>query len=232
MTSKKFAQGQSGFTLLEVMITIGILLSLTLAVTELLKAGIDLRARLSQSGKVTHRLAMAMDKIDRDLSHAFIIGKLEKLNRKSAVRPTLFYLKQVGDSVELKLTTRSHRPKITNVNESDLTFVVYRIEEDSDNPRHKNLYRGEASIIPANLKEDPKMRILARNIKKFKISVWNGERWLKDGWDSRRGDFRNLIPSMVKVELELGLVDFDPEGLEEPENVYYLNKLVKMVGAE
>jgi len=197
---------ESGFTLLEVAITIGILMTLTLAVTELLSANLEIRGRVSQSGKVSHRLSSAMERLSYDVSHAFVLTKTEETYRKSDRRPTLFSFDTRGNSSELKMTTTGHRPLIANAKESDLTYIVYRVEEDPEFPGFSNLYRGELPFIPKSLKEDPPMRIVARFVKALRIEAWRGDRWVKDRWDTTRSDTKSQLPQLIKMEVDGWLV--------------------------
>jgi type II secretory pathway pseudopilin PulG len=201
-------QNSAGFTLIEVAITIGILVTLAVAVTELLSSSIEIRGRLSQSGKVSHRLATAMARVSEDLNHTFVL-KATMTNRKSEERPTLFSYETRRNSVELKLTTQSKRSVIADSKEGDLTYVVYKVMDDPEVQGITHLYRGETPFVPKNLREDPPMRLVAKNIKSLRVEAWRGDRWVKDRWDTTRSEFRDQIPRMLRVEIE-GWV-FSPE---------------------
>ena len=51
-----------GFSLIEVVITIGILMSLTLVVALMLRSGFDVKEGLSERAKMVHRLSVATSK--------------------------------------------------------------------------------------------------------------------------------------------------------------------------
>lgn len=195
---------QAGFSLLEIILTLGLILMLSYALTTLLRDSLDIRDGLSQAGKVNHRLATAMSTLVMDLQHAYIVsekdiarfGDPEKRKVKS-----LFKLEvgTLGD--DLQFTTMNHAPLIRNSRESETTFVAYRLEEDPDTGR-TNLTRAETKRVPENFNEELKYRILARDIKAFKIKTWRGDEWSKDRWDSRRREWRNKLPHIVHIELE------------------------------
>jgi len=53
------------------------------------------------------------------------------------------------------------------------------------------------------------MRVFAKNIKTFRISPWRGDDWSTDRWDSSRGEWRDKLPAMVKIEIETWNEDED-----------------------
>jgi len=194
--------GSRGFSLIEVIITIAILMSLTIGVVVMMRGAIDLRSGLSVESKITQRLNNAMAVVSRDITHAILISKNDKV-RYSFDRnmKTVFKVEAGGDTDKLMLTTLSHRPLRANSHESDQIYVVYQVSDSPDIPGRKNLYRGQMPITNRDLKEEPSMRLLARNIKKFRIMGWRGDQWVKDRWDSDRSDTANKIPRMIRVEI-------------------------------
>ena len=72
--SRPSAKNQAAFTLLEVMITLGILVTMVFTIAQLMKSGFDVKAALSQKAKITHRFDVVMGAISRDLAGAFIVG--------------------------------------------------------------------------------------------------------------------------------------------------------------
>jgi hypothetical protein len=199
---KQDNHAESGFTLLEVAITIGILVTLAVAVTELLSSSLEIRGRLSQSGKVSHRLASAMSRLSDDITHSFLLNKQEVQNRKSDERPTQFVFEMKRNSAELRITTKSKRPMIANSKEGDLTYVVYKVMDDPEISGLTHLFRGETPFIPKSTREDPPMRIVAKNVKAMRIEAWRGDRWIKDRWDTARSEFKDQVPHLVRIEID------------------------------
>ena len=193
---------RSGFSLIEVVVTIAILMSLTIAVVVMMRGAIDVRQGLSVESKITQRLNNAMEIVARDVSHAILISKNDK-TRYSFDRnmKTVFKVESGSEVDKLMLTTLSNRPFRANSHESDQAYVVYQVSDSTDVPGRKNLYRGIMQATSKDLKEEPPMRLLARNIKRFKIIGWRGDQWLKDKWDSDRSDTANKIPRMIRVEI-------------------------------
>lgn len=207
-----------GFTLLEVIIALSILLTIGVASTTMLRNSINMRQAISEKAKVAHRVNLAMQKVTYDLQHAYIISTLRtEFNIGGRATKTVFRVKRtLGDSSELSLTTMTHKPFSANSFESDETYVVYRLQEDKNQKDLYNLWRGETKVLPDSFSEDIPMQVLAKNIKTFKVWPWNGDSWEKDRWDTDRSDWRNKLPSMVLVEIEA--YDDDPQEDERIDN--------------
>jgi hypothetical protein len=200
----KFASAESGLTLLEIIFSVTLMLIMTMATAGVLRNGLDMRIELSARSKVLQRVA-------DDLQHAFIVPSQQVFIRRAEIK-TMFRVKAWDNSTELRLTTMNHVPRVAGNNESDQTFVIYRIEKDTQTNR-PNLYRGEATTIPESLEAELPMPILARNIKAIRIAPWNGEDF-REEWDSTRSDWRDTLPRMVRVEVEA--YAYDPDDPNTP----------------
>jgi type II secretory pathway component PulJ len=225
---------ERGFSLIEVIITLGILMSLTIAVASMLRSGFEVRQGLSQRAKVVHRLSVAVNKVSTDVQEAFFVSP--KDNPKNGLgRRTkgIFKIEKQGSGDRLSLTTKTHQANRAGANESDLTYVVYELRDSKDEAAsgRKDLYRGESPYIPEDLKEEPPLRLLARGVKAFTVQTWNGERWMtNDYWDTGRGDSRNRLPRLVKITIEAyaeervegELVDERAEATEQIQTVVYV----------
>lgn len=225
---------EKGFSLIEVMITLGILVAMVSSISILMRTSIDLKLSLSQKSKVTNRLASAMQTIASDISHAFIIDTKNTV-RSDNSRRTAFKIEKGLKSDKLMMTYMNHKQVGTDAKESDISYVVYEVKS-SENKKFSSrthLYRGEYPRPPDSARkvDDPKMEIFAEQIKSLTIEPWNGEDWHKDQWDSTSRDTNNFLPHMVKITLkgwaeepiegETG-VDEDDKNLTEISTVVYL----------
>jgi type II secretory pathway component PulJ len=204
---------QSGFSLLEIVLTLGLILMLSYALTTLLRDSLDIREALAQNAKVNHRLATAMTSLVKDLEHAYIISDKDLARfgdpDKRKIQ-SIFKIEIGNEGDDLQFTTMSHIPMIKNARESETTFVAYKLEENRETGR-TDLIRAETKRVPENFRDELNYRVLARGIKSFHVRPWRGDEWSKDRWDSRRREWRNRLPQMVKIELEAWEEDIDPE---------------------
>ena len=186
------------FTLLEVILSLAILASLMSGVAMLLKNSSEVKTGVSEAGNVNHRLQVAMEKISRDLAHAFMVRKTDFDRNTKAI----FRIERHDNSDRLFLTTITHRPKKINSKESDMTYVIYEVRKDEDGRPPTHLYRGETARVPESFRDEVETVMLARAVKSLQLITWNGDKWSEDSWHSNRGEHRNKLPHLVRIELE------------------------------
>ena len=192
------SKAQRGFTLIELMITLVILLAIVWGVSQMIKAGFDIKSALSQRAKVTHRFDVALQAINRDLSGAFIISSKDT-SRDSNQNRTIFRISK-GDSDTIAFTYVGHTAIRENAKESNISFVVYQVKDSKVEPGRKNLYRGETPRVPKEFREqDIPLKLIAEDIAEVHFDAWRGDEFSKDRWDSTNGDTKDLIPPMVRV---------------------------------
>jgi prepilin-type N-terminal cleavage/methylation domain-containing protein len=195
---------EQGFSLLEVMITMGILLALVVGVSSMLRSSVDLKMSLSRDARITHRLSLSMTKVSWDIEHAFVVDRNDS-SRGGFGRhfKTIFKIDKVGDTDKLYMTITGNVAGAPGATPGDTAYVVYEVRDAPDSPGRKHLYRGISAANREDLKEDPPMKIFVRNIKLFKVSPWRGDEWSADQWDSSRGEWRDRpLPKMVRLEIE------------------------------
>jgi type II secretion system protein J len=205
----KGAREQSGFTLIEVVITVAILMSLTIAIASMLRSGFEVKTGLSEKAAMLHRLSVVMDKVARDVQFAFYVS-LKDADKNGIDRKmkTIFKIDKGSPGDKLTLTTKTHQPIRSGAPESEFTYVIYELKDSQDQPGRKDLYRAETPAIPLDLRDEPPMRLLAKNIKTLTFEFWRGDDWSRsDYWDTGRGDTRNLLPKLVRITVEAYLHD-------------------------
>lgn len=218
-SSRPAAASEVGMTLIEIIFAVTLILIMTIATASVIRSGIDMRVELSQKAKVNHRLMVAMQRLVDDLQQAYILDSQRvELNYVDRTTKSLFSITPASNAMELKLTTMSHQAIYANAPESDQTFVHYKLEKDNKT-QLTHLFRADAKVIPTNFDEEQPLQILAKNIKSFKIYAWNGDDW-REEWNSNKSDWRNMLPRLVRVEIEAfagepldetrGMEDSDP----------------------
>jgi len=181
-----------------------ILMALVVGVASMLRSSIDVKQALARESRITHRLSLAINKITRDVEQAFITG-LNDEHRGGANRrfKTIFKIDKSGGSDKLYLTVSGQLPNRKDSQQTDAQFIVYEVRDARDSPGRKHLYRGTSPLVLDDLKADPQnMRVFVRNIKSFKLRPWRGDDWSDDRWDSSRGEWRDKLPQMVRIEIE------------------------------
>ena len=83
-----------------------------------------------------------MEKLSRDLAHAFMVSKTDFDRRTKAI----FRIERHDNSDRLFLTTVTHRPKKIHSKESDMTYVVYEVRRDEDGKEPTTCFVGRRHV--------------------------------------------------------------------------------------
>jgi len=196
------ADQRSGFTLIEVIVTVGIISTIMISAVQILKASLEMRQALSEKGLFAHRMNTALRLLSQDIEHAWILSAtMDQLQgRVRGTDPRSLF--QFGSSQDglLQLTTGSHIAQLADAKESDISYVSYEIKESKRYQGRTGLFRGTAPRIPENFREPLKMELLADSIKTVKIEAWNGDSFVSE-WSNQKSDTRDRLPQMVRVSI-------------------------------
>lgn len=196
------ASGRAGFTIIEIVISISIMLSLTVGVVVMMRSSIDVRQGLSSQSRTVRQMNFAMEMLTRDVEHAFVLATTDQIRMPIERNfKTIFRVEPSGESDKISLTTMSNKPVVANSMQGDQVYVVYDLKDAEGRPGERDLYRGVVSVAEANFREDPPMNLILRNVKSLKLIGWRGDDWYRDRWDSTRAETRNKLPKMVRIEL-------------------------------
>ena len=139
-------RGQAGFTLLEVMIAMGLLVTILFIVW----GSTDQVSRLSRKSETVEELyrgvRLSTTRMVHDISQAYVSQNEDTL---TVDKRTFFVLEDNSGSDELSFTTTNHMRLYQDANESDQTVVKYFLETDPDKPEQQNLMRFEARRLDA-----------------------------------------------------------------------------------
>lgn len=207
---------QSGFTLIEIIIAIGILASLSLYAVNALTNQLETRNRLQRSNEAIHSAHSAMMRLTDDLRHAYILGgneeQVARSNSDVIGRPMFVF----NNTPRLLLMTQAHQSLMANRAESNLAYAQYIVCPDLSAPSEvcrqsesgssqKQLVR----IVDPSVKKvsDDSIitgvpQVLVNDLKEIKFSAWNGQDFIPE-WNTERSDFGKKLPKMVKIELSV-----------------------------
>ncbi|MEI6398846.1 MAG: prepilin-type N-terminal cleavage/methylation domain-containing protein, partial [Pseudomonadota bacterium] len=145
---------ERGFSLLEVMITMSILLGLVIAVAAMMRSSVDLKMALAREARITHRLTLAIARVAWDIEHAFIVG-LNDTPRGGADRTfkTIFKIDKSGDTDKLFMTITGNVVGSPGSPDGDTAYVVYEVRDAQDSPGRKHLFRGVTTVTRDDLKD-------------------------------------------------------------------------------
>lgn len=197
-----------GMSLFEVMIVVVILVVMSTMTWSVLMSTVDARDYLSQRDDVARSSRVAMEKLRRELQHAYLTTNTGALNTYQTV-----FVGVSDDPDKLIFATLSHQRLYRNTRECDQTEVSVWVEPAPDRKDGYILYHREAPRIDERPAEGGKVLPLAYNVRSFHVRFLdslNGE-WVAQ-WDTRSVDTANRLPRAV--QLALVLMAPDPEDPE------------------
>ncbi len=222
-----------GFTLLEVVVALGIMGMIGLITFETIASALDTRDVLEEEDASNQAARVALDRLRRDLRVAYLTSNTSAVNTYRTQ-----FIGKNNNPDELWFTTLSHHRLFRESRECDQTEVTYWTEDDPTMPGAKVLLRREAPRIDNEPEKGGLIAPLAYNLKEVEFRYINPKtnEWLED-WDSTGVDLANELPRAVQVALVFLVADpEDPEKLVERPYattiiLYYGDKLTTKVSS-
>ena len=191
---------EAGFTLLEIMLSMGILASMSVFAITAISNQLEIRNKLAGTNESQHGLNSAMSHVFEDVRHAYVLSKADSVAANVSSRPVKPGF--VGKNETLYFSAQNFNSLAANSPESNLAMVRYYIREDAKDPSKKMLVR----VVDTTFKESIERagvgdeQVLLRDLKDFKVTYWNGQDWAQE-WDTNSGDTSGKMPKMVKIKI-------------------------------
>lgn len=194
-----YPASRSGFTLLEVMVSLTVLSVISLILFYCFSGVAKSQALLEESADIQTIGRVAMMRIKRELSLAFLSGSVSPTDSYR----TLFRGEDSDPIDRVDFTSLSHERRVRDARESDQTEIGYFSESDPDSPYYMILHR-EAPRIDSEPDSGGVVLPMARRVKRLNLRYFDDKnrKWL-DEWDSEGIDQSNALPRMVSIELVL-----------------------------
>ncbi len=189
-------RGASGFTLIELALSLGAGAVVLIAIFGVFSRAIHLRDDATQRTRTARVQAHAVDVLRNDLRQARISG--------GTLAATLIGSQESqGGSFPgyLKFMTTTARDVSDEVPSADLQQVEYFVATDSDaeNPRAGSLVRAVDGGLLAPVRETPPEEPLLTGIESMEIAFFDGDAW-QDSWEITEDD--KTLPKAVRVRLQ------------------------------
>jgi general secretion pathway protein J len=188
-----------GFTLMEVMIAVGITAAMGAMVATAFFTGFRAREVVEGDGERYRMLRVAMSRMAREIGAAYVSDRYDpKLYRDQNDRPTNF----IGERDRLLFTSLSHQRLYSDAKESDQTVIEYTVESSQDkNARgRQDLVRRANPVLGEHMDRGGHQDVLYEGIKRLELSYWDSDKkeW-DDEWDTRRLERKSILPTRVKI---------------------------------
>lgn len=195
---------QRGLTLLEIMVSLGIIALIATLIYGALDGMSKSREGLSRIGDRYHQGRTALSRITRELQSAYISAQVP-LNPALVTRGTVFAGRDSGHEDRVDFTAFAHRRLKRNAHESDQCELSYFMARDPDVPGKMDLVRREDPQIDLQPDKGGTVLVVAEDVAEFDLRYFDPvtQQWT-ESWDTLQasGQFGRL-PSQVKVSLVL-----------------------------
>ena len=197
---------QRGMTLLEVLVSIGILALVGTLVYGALDGMNRSRVGIERIDDRYHQGRQALARMSRELQAAFLSLHMPQQITNS-VRTTAFIGTDSGSSDRVDFTSFSHRRLQRNVHESDQNELSYFMGRDPDRSDKYDLLRREQKEIDLDPARGGVVNVLCEDVTALDLQYLepSTDTWL-DAWDSTQpantGQF-NRLPLQVKIRLSI-----------------------------
>lgn len=202
--------GARGFTLMELMISIGILAIIAGLVYGSFSPIWQAREEVEIQADRYHAIRLAMERMRKDISMAFISDRYDYRNYRE--RPTHFVGEHAGNRDTLRFTTLSHERLYVDARESDQVVVEYRVDTDPVDRSGLALIRRVKTVIDEDPERDGAEVALVSGVTGLSFEYWDVEKeeWVTE-WDTTDQAWANRLPYRVRITLTAEGDDGEPQ---------------------
>src|SRR5205823_4210589 len=198
--SKAMTRPATGFTLIEVMIAVGILALIGGLTWKSFDAAADLKARIERAEERDQTVRGAMNRMAREVSMTFLSEHYDR--KRFRERPTRFVLKNGRREADLTFTSFANERLAIDAKESDQALFEYKLANDPDISGRRNLYRRVKPIFDEDPDRGGQTGVLAEDVVAFSVEAWDArDRAWRPEWDtnSPQQNGQILLPTRVKI---------------------------------
>lgn len=194
-----------GFTLLEVVIAVGITAMMGVLIAAAFQTGYRSKELVEQEADRYRALRTGTERMVREISAAFVSDHYDtRRYRDQNDRPTNF----IGARDRLLFTSMAHQRLYADAKESDQMVVEY-FTKSAPSPggqQRLNLMRREDSLLDDRMDRGGTEDVLVENVKRIDFAYWDSDKkdWV-DEWDTRRVEKKSILP--VRVRLTISALD-------------------------
>lgn len=189
---------RQGMTLMEIMVSMAILALIGMMTAGVVGQALANREKLEAEDGVRQQARMALNRISRELSLAYLTSNVSSPNSYR----TVFVGKDDGEIDSLWFAALSHHRIYQDARECDQTELTYWGEIDPNDSGSYVLLHREAPRIDHEPDKDGVILPLAFGVKRLDFKYLDGtnDEWA-DEWDSQGVEQANRLPRAVRVIL-------------------------------
>jgi general secretion pathway protein J len=190
-----------GFTLMEVMIAVGVTALMAGVVTAAFTSGFRAKEEVESQAERYRMLRTAMSRMTREIGAAFVSDRYDtRRYRDSNDRPTNF----IGERDKLLFTSLAHQRLYTDAKESDQMVVEYQVKRSPEKGARNrdDLVRRVNPTFEERMDRGGTEDVLFEDAEKLEFDYWDSDKkdWVQE-WDTRRSERKSILPTRVRITL-------------------------------
>jgi general secretion pathway protein J len=195
-----------GFTLIEVMIAVGITSFMGVMVMGAFQRAYAAKELTEGQDERFASARVTLTRMAREVSQAFLSDHYD--HKRFREPPTLFRGKDGGQRDDLLFATMSHDRRARDAKESDEAVVEYTVESDPDHAGEQVLFRREKALIDEAPERGGAKSIVCEHVTTFDVEYWDWKQqeWARE-WVTNSAERSNQLPTRVKMKLGLKMPD-------------------------
>lgn len=216
-------KGRHGFTLLEVMISVGIMGVIMVLIWSSTSQSLRSKDRTEARDLLFHTGQVALRKIADDVAVAFLATQSQASAGTTAGTEasaetnfkTFFIGEDRGEQDALRFTSLAHMRLVRNSKESDQCRIAYDVVADPEEPRAFNLMRRQEPWLATTTEVEGRPFALAEGLLRFNVEYYDERKgdWGKE-WNTDKVDWKDRLPLAVRITIVFA--DPDDETREIP----------------
>ena len=183
MTARAPIAGRRGFTMIEILVAVGLLAVMTVIIYSAYRITIRAQTETDRLQERYHTARVALHRMSREISMAYLS---KHVNQEEERSKTLFD----GGRDKLTFTYLGHQRRVKDAKESDQGVIEYYLGSCKRKRGSKCLFRREKTIVDQDPEKDGRVEVLAEGVKSLKLEYWDreDEDW-KGDWEVTSEDF-------------------------------------------
>jgi general secretion pathway protein J len=201
MIMRRSVHGQSGFTLIEIMLALALMAFVTSLLWGTFAQTAKIKKRIESAQDRTHTVRVALMRMSREIEMAFRSGS-DAIGTQE--RRTMFSGTSHNDFDQLQFSWFGHQRMRVDAPEGDTAVVTYLTMSDLENPMVTNLMRRETKRLEAkDMKLIPaETYMLCPDVARLKFAYYDYKQkeW-REEWDTTKADGQQYMPTQVRISL-------------------------------
>jgi type II secretory pathway pseudopilin PulG len=198
-----------GFTLLEVMIAIGIMTTILVILFGTYSSAVDRASRARELSQVYHEARVLLQLMTNDLRSAYVKESIEQAQQtlQQAKTPPTSFIGEDGtefdhpaDKIALSTILPTQRPDIPD---TEMCRVSYRIEPLSDSPQSRALFRRVNCSLNLEATDQDQVFQLTELAHGLDFKYYDAQGTEYNDWNSREPRGGKPLPARMKITLLL-----------------------------